>query len=297
MKSKYVKYIEEAYKIVVENSLYSHKLDKELLLSNALSKVNIPNSYEECFPAVEEMMVQLNKVGDIHSKFKPFIKKKALKKNKVIDKIPSSYIQNEIGIIKITTFTSYKEDKAIEYAKHCQSILKSFNKKMIKGIIVDLRGNKGGNMDGMIAGLGPLFSTKLLGSFVYNNGLKDTWGYKDGNYLYNDEVIFTIEDPVILKDNYKIAIIINNDVVSSAEILLISFLGQDNVKVFGRKTRGLTTANIVYRLEDKSRLVLAVATEVDRNGIIYEGSIEPHKYCSEEKVVESAIGWIKTNKN
>ena len=177
-----------------------------------------------------------------------------------------------------------------------EKLQKSKNKKLdsennIKGWVVDLRKNTGGNMYPMIAGLGSLVGEGNLGYFVAKNR-KDTWKYENGkmgSYQY------TIP-PKINSSDKKIAILIGKKTRSSGEATAIAFIGKNNVKLFGQPSGGFTSANRSFRLSDGKSIALAVSFEMDRTGKEYRSEIIPDVIiqpdANKDLDLETAQKWI-----
>ena len=87
-------------------------------------------------------------------------------------------INNNIGYIMVPGFNSANKEIANNFAEKIQNMIKKLDSENnIKGWVVDLRKNTGGNMYPMIAGLGSLVGEGNLGYFVAKNR-KDTWKYE-----------------------------------------------------------------------------------------------------------------------
>ena len=146
------------------------------------------------------------------------------------------------------------------------------------GLILDFSENSGGNMWPMLVGLSPLLSEGHLGIFRSADGTiskieKDnglvTLGGKPHFLNYPQSATFQSSVPFI-------AIIIGNKSSSSGEITPLMFYGQKNVKFFGHKTSGFTSANQVFPLPNGGTLVLTTSMTEDRNGNSHPDGIEPH---------------------
>jgi hypothetical protein len=68
-----------------------------------------------------------------------------------------------------------------------------------------------------------------------------------------------------IKANPKVAVLIDNAVVSSGEAIAISFIGRENTKSFGSATCGKSTGNVQYNLSYNRTLVLTTVFLADRN--------------------------------
>ncbi len=163
-----------------------------------------------------------------------------------------------------------------------------------KGWIVDLRENTGGNMWPMLAAIGGLAGEGILGYFVDRNAQKVAWGYRQGASFYDQGTVYEVSQPAqTISPEVPVAVLIGDRTVSSGEITLISFLGRENIRVFGQATKGVPTANDMYLLEDDALLVLTCAITADRHGKKYETKIAPDVVC--EDALETAIHMMQKN--
>ena len=214
-------------------------------------------------------------------------------------KYPSYKVIDECGYILVPGFHGGNQKLILAFADSLQLILKNLAAFGIKGWVIDLRQNTGGNQEPMIAGLGPLFSSTKLGSLVDVNNKSDGWYYKDGKYWGDDYAGWNVSNPVTLNSKLPIAVLTSNQVGSSGEIVTISFIGNAKTKSFGQPTLGLTTGNGDFNLPDGSKIFLASTVMSDRNDKQYHGPIEPD-FLIENKIINgtdmvlrAAIDWIK----
>ncbi len=143
------------------------------------------------------------------------------------------------------------------------------NLKDLKGIIVDLRLNTGGNMYPMISGIAPLLGNGKAGSFVDNGKILNSWFIKDGNLLVNDNAYITLQNNCNPGKNIKIALLIGPATASSGEATAISFIGKKECKTNRRKKQQDWFLQITASKSQKTFIiycpVLMKQTETIRN--------------------------------
>jgi C-terminal processing protease CtpA/Prc len=207
-------------------------------------------------------------------------------------------IIDSCGYISVPYFHGGNLKLILAFADTIQTALRKLDSSSLKGWIIDLRDNSGGNMEPMIAGLGPLFDAERLGSLVDVNGDKESWGYKDGTYYWENEMQVTVSAPLVLSKRLPIAVLIGPQTGSSGEIVAISFIGNGITRTFGQPTWGVTTGNGAFDLPDGARMMLTSTIMADRKGKLYHGRIEPDeiiKKGSDSKdyiEIQSAVKWI-----
>lgn len=171
--------------------------------------------------------------------------------------IPSP--DSEVGYVKITGFSG-DANSANNFAQNIQTTIKNADNPKIKGWIVDLRGNLGGNMWPMIAGVSPILGDGTFGYFIDPDGSEYLCTYGNGN---TNGVKIT-EQYNLLKPNPKVAVLTDQATASSGEAVTIAFKTRANTKSFGNATCGLSTANQGFNLSDGATLILTVSTMADR---------------------------------
>jgi hypothetical protein len=290
------KYIKKFHKIVKQNSIYTDSLnwntiDNEI---NLLSKGM--KSIDEAKSITSYILDKLRAVGDHHSFILSKINTEKSNKGNLDDREPSGkMLNNNIGYIYVPGFSSFSDTASKRFSEKIQSIIKELDlQNEVKGWIVDLRENTGGNMYPMIAGLGPLIDNGTLGHFISSNNKREyKWYYENGKCGAGIETVVNIKDYYFPKNrNAKIAVLVGPNTASSGEMTAISFIGKSNTKLFGQPTAGLTTANQGFKLSDKSTLLLAVSTVSDRNDKKYLQSITPNIICDNDKIMELAEKWV-----
>lgn len=296
-------YIKHFCNIVEKHSLRKDSIDLESIKRQGLQIAGPAKTYADCHLAVRHMIGEL---GDHHS----FLMKLETYKdweNAVVESsaIPFSKHQKieDYAYLSIPGFHSGDEGLKIAYADSIQNALAYYDQESVKGWIIDLRNNDGGNMEPMLAGLGPLFSAKTVGYLVDVNGKKEAWGYKKNAPFSGKEKGTSATNPVKLKNrNLPIAVLVGPQTGSSGEIVVISFIGNKNTRLFGKPTWGISTGNGEFELLDGARLFLTSTVMADRTGKQYGGKVLPDEWIKKENTKEidfellEAIKWLKKSK-
>lgn len=296
-----VKYISAACNIIKTHSLVKDSVNIRQLRQTALKIAGPAKTYADCFLAVNYLIESLRPFGDVHSFFMSAAEKRNWEINGSAIHKPENArceVMGDYGYIKIPGFHGGNQKRILAFADALQSDIKRLADAGIKGWIVDLRENSGGNQEPMIAGLGPLFSSVKLGSLLDVNGQYSSWNYKDGRYFFDDDKGWEVSHPVTLRSALPVAVLTSGQTGSSGEITTISFIGNARTRSFGQPTWGLTTGNGSFDLPDGSQLFIASTHMVDRNGKIYSGPIAPDvviKTSADDKsdiVLDAAIKWL-----
>jgi hypothetical protein len=300
-----LKYINSACDIIVKNSLVRDSINISNLKGIALKIAGPAKQYSDCFLSVNFLLESLRPFGDHHSFFMSADEVRNWKsEGSQVSKIefPTYNVTDSCGYILVPPFHGGNSKLMTAYADSLQRGIQILDNSKIKGWIVDLRYNTGGNMEPMIAGLGPLFSSEKLGSLIDVNGKSDSWFYKDGKYYGDGYKGWIVSNPTMLINSLPIAVLTSNQTGSSGEVVAISFIGNSNTKSFGQPTWGLTTGNGSFELKDGSQIFLASTTMADRNGKPYTSSINPDFLVEDkttthnDETIDAAINWISETK-
>lgn len=152
------------------------------------------------------------------------------------------------------------------------------------GAVVDLRGNDGGDMGPMLAGVSPLLPDGTALEFVSNAYSSPVT--IEGNGVRGGGSPTTTSGG---KWDAPVAVLVDGDTASSAEATMLAFRGLDNSRSFGAPTAGYASANMVYDFPDGSALMLTIAKDKARTGEIFsEDPIQPDKPGDED----AALAWL-----
>lgn len=287
------RYIDEFTKIVKSNSIFSDMINWDELQANVNQVSKGMETVDDTGIAIQYILKKLKDAGDNHSFILSAEVFKDKKAGATAESAPSSQLVNgDIGYLIIPGFPSLNKEVGNSFAEKIQNMIKKLDSENeMKGWIVDLRQNTGGNMFPMITGLGPLVGEGELGYFVAKDK-KTSWSYQNGRSRD-----FSVESPYTIKNiNNRIALLVGPKTASSGEATAISFIGKKNVKLFGQPTAGYTSANGTFKLSDGKALLLAVSYEMDRTGQEYRSKINPDVLVEpsdkEDTALTAAINWI-----
>jgi carboxyl-terminal processing protease len=190
------------------------------------------------------------------------------------------------GFVVLPRCSAKDNDGLLLYAADVRRILTELTAQNPKGWVVDLRGNTGGNMWPMLAGIGPILGDGSVGSFVANDG-NVSWFYQDGktgtrNPAGLETVSLTLDEEPVLQtpSAAPVAILVDNSTASSAEAITIAFHGRPASRSFGSRTAGKSTAVQPFKLDDGAELYLTTAIDADRSGKPYPDGFTPDQVIS-----------------
>jgi carboxyl-terminal processing protease len=201
----------------------------------------------------------------------------------------------DIGYVKVGSFSSPVAGADRAFADAIQQQIRSADAATVVGWIVDVRGNGGGNMWPMVAGVGAVLGEGVAGYFVPPGGARTPWSYQGGGSFSGGSLVAQTSTPYqLMRPGTRVAVLTDNLVASSGEAVVVSFRGRPNARSFGGATCGLSTANQSYRLSDGAMLYLTVAVMADRNHTPYGDSMAPDETVpGDVDVVQRAMAWVR----
>lgn len=286
-------FLNEVLGVMQDNSINRSTINWGNFRASVFTKLTETAEIKDAFPAIREALFLLK---DNHSSFIPasgdVIYAGSI--NCPFDDVSRPTLPENIGYVRVNFFSGTSNSRpALEFANEIQAQIKSQDKANMKGWIVDLRNNAGGNMWPMLAGIGPVLGDGIAGHFVYPDGRTFTWGYEDGLSLSNGVPITQLDQFYeLISSKPKVAVLINSAVASSGEAIAISFIGRTNTASFGTPTCGLSTSNQGFRLSDNSVLNLTTAFMADRQKNKFGEQIIPDNPVPPNKVVSEAVAWL-----
>lgn len=171
------------------------------------------------------------------------------------------------------------------------------------GYVLDLRGNVGGNVWPMKAGLSALLGEPYLDSDPFARFEEGAFIVNEGEY--KDMTMTAAENWRLIPALAEVptAVLIDDGVSSSGEGVSIAFKGRPNTRFFGQTTFGVASVNTGLMLADGVNLVVTTDMMKDRNGQAYPTGIAPDEAVAhgpgdpddpEDAEVEAAKRWLAT---
>jgi len=212
----------------------------------------------------------------------------------------------KIGYVVVPHFSPRGDADGVQFETKLQHLIAQLDADHPRGWIIDLRGNGGGNMWPMMAGLGPLLGEGVAGAF-HVHGENLNWFYRDGaaGYEGTQSLSYARVDSVPYKvaGAVPIAVLIDRATASSGEAVAVAFRGKQHTRFLGEHTMGVSTNNNNYFLSDGANIILTIGVDVDRNGNEYEDGIEPdvripsggdlqQPAVEQDKVISAAEQWL-----
>lgn len=166
--------------------------------------------------------------------------------------------------------------------RYADAVLEKLPDKLA-GVVIDLRGNDGGNQFAMLP-------TVLR--FIPNDDFQRFEGRKSSSPIKKWVIAKIFGIPAKEVDDCPIAILTDGQTCSAAEMVMISFRGLDNARTFGQPTAGYLSGNQLFSLPDGSQLALTTSRLVSRTGEVFcDDPVDPDVLT--ETPMEDALAWIR----
>jgi carboxyl-terminal processing protease len=211
-----------------------------------------------------------------------------------------------VAFVVVTKCFPENDREFVEFETKLQRVVAELDASHPYGWIVDLRGNVGGNMWPMLAGIGPLLGEgDDLGEFFNTDG-HSVWRYRDGVAAEVDEgkvdAYPAVEGkPYHLVGTPQVAVLIDRSTGSSGEALAVAFRGRPRTRFFGEHTQGASTVNETFQLSDGASMWLTIGVQADRTGKQYTNGLAPDQAFpddnqvhlpAQDPVVQAALDWL-----
>lgn len=195
---------------------------------------------------------------------------------------------DRIGYVEVPAYNGGSPQANDDLATEYHRLIEGVDALGTCGWVVDLRGNTGGNMWPMVAGVGPILGEGTVGQFVDPDSVILSWFYRDGSSGIEQNTITSARSPYSVDPLPPVAVLTDSMTASSGEATAIAFRGRPDARSFGGSTRGLSTANSGYPLGDGATLFLTVATMADRTGQVYGAELQPDELVGGPKTGDPA---------
>lgn len=157
------------------------------------------------------------------------------------------------------------------------------------GWILDVRGNTGGYLAPMLAGVSCFLGDGKILEMRGPDG-KTEWTIQGSSIInrmgFRRSVpVAWIGEPLLDERRAPVAILTDRGTEAAAESFVIAFLGRERTQVIGERTAGLTATGEFWTLSDGATLSIMSQLVYDRYGKAYPEGVEPTIDIEEPSVV------------
>lgn len=298
IKKEVSEYVNVYFDYINKHSIITDKSLIKELKGNTLELCKGITSLETCQDILKRYTTM--KLKDGHSSFSTTAEWKELRSENgnassgLISYAEGKLLADSIAYVTVPGFYSANETLAQNYIDSLQERISSLDHPGIKGWIIDLSENKGGNCFPMISGLGSFIGE---GNCVYAetpDKKRTPLHHEKGiTRWYEDSLVQASSIYNLKNKNLPVAVIYGKSTASSGEVCAIAMIGIPGIKSFGQQTSGAVTCVSDHYMPDDAVLHLAFSWMADRNGKVYKSGIKPDVECSDLNTsIYEASKWI-----
>jgi len=277
-----ISYYNTAFEQIRSQSIKAGKINFEQLYSSGLDHMKNARTAADTYDAIRHVLAGLQ---DNHSFFQaPLGEGKsiitALSTKPGSFPFTTSIVEGQIGKIVLKSYNSIDEADQHAIADSLYRAIAYMSTQQLNGLIIDFRVMEGGSAPPFLCAFAPLINKDMLLGYKDNRGhkaqitrYKNGVYYKDGRKIFRLAYLTNYTTPAL--SQLPIAIITGRYTASAGEMILISFLGLPNVKLFGEPTYGVPTGKSNIFLADSAFISLTSSTTYDRLGHDYDGPVLP----------------------
>jgi carboxyl-terminal processing protease len=287
-------YLEQLIGFMQANSINRLTIDWTMFRASVLGQSSSARTIADTYPAIR---AALGLLGDGHSSYRSATGTVIFVPNRSCSASGAGTptLPATVGYVKVGAFSG-SASEATAFANSIQRVIMSADRDDLIGWIVDVRGNGGGNMWPMVAGVGPVLGEGVIGYFIDPTEQASSWEYRDGASRQGGVVQHRVDGPYRLRrDRPRVAVLTDNGIASSGEATVVAFRGRPDTRSFGTATCGLSTSNRGFAMSDGATLNLTVSVMADRTGTKYGDSIPPDEIVTDPgQAVQRALAWLQS---
>ena len=271
------KYVKKAVKLMDKHGLFAEGPAWEQTRAAALEAK--PGSKEEAY---EIARTALKVAGGKHSFISTVERQQESATEDKATEPSVTTVDDGILLIVLPHFSGQSADENQRYAKAVLDALPEADAP--EGVIIDLRGNTGGNMYPMIA---------AIHRFLPDDNILRFKTRKFTMHVTKEMVLRNVGLATRPDLDCPVALLTDDKTASSGEAVLLCFRGLEKARTCGAPTAGYASANAPYPMPDGSQLVLTTGCDMARTGEIFcDDPIAPD--VTTDQPLEEATKWIKS---
>ncbi|SDS65063.1 S41 family peptidase [Corynebacterium timonense] len=270
------KYAKDVIRIVETLGIYAESDEFTAAKATALEEIKGATSYEETY---EPLRAVIKAAGGKHSNILTAEDEAAEDPDQLA---PAVEARGNIAFATVPDVTRHDDGQA-----YADTLTEGILTHATCGAIVDLRGNGGGDMGPMVAGISPLLPDGPVLSFVSRTSTTDVT--VDGNSVTGGGTPVTTQGG---KREVPVAVLVDAETASSGEATMLTFRGLDRSRSFGEPTAGFASANMVVDLYDGASVMITTAKDRARTGEEFaEDPVRPDVATNDAE--REAVAWLE----
>jgi hypothetical protein len=190
-------HVEGMLDIMQANSINRLTIDWPALRATVSAEAASAATFDQLYPAIR---TALRLLGDGHSSYRSpggdvlFVPTRSC----LTMGIGTVDVPANVGYVRVRSFSGTAAE-GTAFADALQRGIQDADHDGMTGWIVDVRGNGGGNMWPMVAGVGPVLGEGVAGYFIDPVGAESVWEYSDGASRLGNAVLQAVNTPYRLR--------------------------------------------------------------------------------------------------
>ncbi len=264
------------------------------MLNDVHSQIFLDNQYYGHYPAFDnETLDWLKPLND-----------KAIQST---NQVRAEILNKKIGYVAIPSIQVNSQQEINSYAQKIYDSLSKLVRKKLKGIIIDLRLNGGGNIYPMLAGISAILGDKTIAFETdADNQVVRMWKIENGNFIIGDYKATEISMERRLKlETIPVVVLMGPVTKSAGSMVAIALKKRPNTIFIGEPTaEGYTTSNGYFQFASNLSLNFATNLVADREMNIYKTNVQPDiniyrgdhfENLKADLKIKAAIDWLINN--
>jgi carboxyl-terminal processing protease len=273
------RYLLHALEIIERRALHSDTMDWAGVRAAALARCAGATGYADTHETIAGVLRQ---AGGPHSGFRPSRPDAA----RIVVEPPTGGLVDGVAHLRLPGCGG--GHRAYRAAGH--RLMRRLADAGPAGWVVDLRGNRGGNMWPMLAVVAPLLPYGVLGYFVPPAGPDQVWQLRWRRVLLSGRTQVLTAARRRLPAT-PVAVLTDARTASSGEAVAVAFRGRPQVRAFGTATMGMTSANETHPMRDGALMYVTTAYFADHRRTVYRGPLQPDDDGGADPLA-AAVSWI-----
>lgn len=277
-----------AIAIVRANALKSGTVDWDKASTSLLAAADRASTTAEIHAPIRQLLGML---GDGHSALiSPDAAQEHSRTAKTASAAEVKSLGSGIGYVQMPAFVGREAQASLAFANAIATHIEHLAPQASVGWVLDLRSNGGGNMWPMLAALKPLLGSGIVGGARFADGKSIDWRAGD---RIDDAAAAPRKD----LSSARVAVLLGSRTASSGEAVAVAFHGRPQSRSFGQASAGRSSINSSYPLPDGSLLLLTTALDIDRNGVVFGGPLQPDEAtaaadANADPALAAATAWL-----
>ncbi len=224
------------------------------------------------------------------------------------NQIRTDWLASRYVYVRVPGMQVFDNGQINAFAQNLHDSIQAYASRKVKGFVIDLRLNTGGNIYPMLSGLSALLGDGVV---AYETDIEGrqvrTWEIINGNFTIGEYQTTAISTRQMKDFRKKPVVILTGPVTrSSGSMVAIAFRGRANTYFIGEPTaNGYTTSNGFFSFAPNLTLNFATHFVADRTMQRYQSTVNPDLLLpggdrfddlSADDKIQAALAWLTGSK-